>query len=127
MGLHPPDGSRLLTWLRVCLFVSYGSKCREKAVKWRAFQDYFAFYSEPVAQTSKLIVYCPPEDANPSVDDGLCSDTVTARAKSGAPFCSLLSLQLCLLSPSCVVPSIEYSSREKEQCLASSLMAFTAL
>ena len=27
-----------------------------------------------------------PEDANPSVDDGLCSDTVTARAKSGAPY-----------------------------------------
>ena len=68
------------------MFVSYGSKCREKAVKWRAFQDYFAFYSEPVAQTSKLIVYSPPEDANPSVDDGLCSDTVTARAKSGTSF-----------------------------------------
>ena len=61
-------------------FVSSGSKCCEKAVKWRVFQDYFVFYSEPAAQTSKLIVYCPPEDANPSVDDRLCSYTVTAQS-----------------------------------------------
>ena len=68
-------------------FVSYVSKCRREAAKWRPFQDYFAFYSEPANQKpSWLIVSGPRKDAKPSVNDKLSSYTVTACPKFGAPF-----------------------------------------
>ena len=51
------------------LFVSYVSKCRGEAAKWRPFLDSFAFYSKPANQKPRLIVSGPRKDANPSVND----------------------------------------------------------
>ena len=42
----------------------YGYKSQEKAAKVRLIEDSFAFYSEPVTQTSKPVVSGTREDAN---------------------------------------------------------------
>ena len=83
-------------------------------------QDSFAFYSESATQTSSPVYFGTLEDDNLSVNVWLCSYTVTARTKFGAPF----FIPSCLLSLCCVVPNIGYSAQRKEQCLASLLLIF---
>ena len=45
----------------------------------------FVLYSEPATQKPALVAKGPPQDANPSVNDRLCTYTATARPESGAP------------------------------------------
>ena len=68
------------------MFVSYVTKHRGEAEKWRPFRDHFVFYSDPAHKKPALVVSGTREDANPSVNDKLHSYTVTARPIFGAPF-----------------------------------------
>ena len=67
------------------LFASYVSKCCGEAAKWRPFWDSFAF-TQSQLKKSRLIVYGPRKDANPTVNDKLRNYTVTVCPKFGAPF-----------------------------------------
>ena len=81
------------------------------------------FYSEPAHQKPALVVSGTREDANPSVNDKLHSYSASEIWRT---VLSLVPLQFCLLSPSCIVPDIGYSAQGKEQYLASPLLVFIA-
>ena len=97
-----------------------------EAAKWRLFWDLFVFYSEPTHQKPALVVPGTREDANPSVNDKLHSYCYSV-SEIWRTVLSLVPLQFCLLSSSCIVSDIAYSAQRKEQCLVSPLLVFIAL